>query len=170
MNKYKKFLNSIFPTKGPYELWMSKNEPDIARLKEMAIESKSWQYRPRVSIITPVYNTNEYDLRHCIESVISQVYDNWELCIADGGSDRPYIKKTIERYAKKDKRIKFIPLDTNLGIAGNSNEALKLATGDYVSFLDHDDMLAPFSLYEVVRHLNESPELDFIYSDEDKIP
>lgn len=176
MKKYKQFIHDLIMRRlkgiaieDPYEQWISKNEPDTAGLEAMAVESKSWRYRPRVSIMTPVYNTNEYDLGHCIESVLSQVYDNWELCMADGGSDRTYIKKMIERYAKKDNRIKFIPLDTNLGIAGNSNEALKLVTGDYVAFLDHDDMLAPFALYEVVRLLNESPDLDFIYSDEDKV-
>ncbi len=156
-------------SKDPYEQWILKNEPDPAGLKAMAIESRSWNYRPMISIITPVFNTREYDLVQCIESVLGQTYDNWELCLADGMSDRPYVIRVIERYAAKDKRIKTAFLPMNLGIAGNSNEAVNIATGDYMALLDHDDMLAPFALHEVVRLLNEDPGLDFIYSDEDKV-
>ncbi len=156
--------------KSPYDIWMITNEPDKSQFKAMGSDSQSWAYRPLVSIVTPVYNPVKYDITRCIQSVIDQVYDNWELCIVDGGSDRSYVKKIIERYAAKDGRIKFVALSQNKGIAGNSNEALKLATGEYLGFLDHDDMLAPFALYEVVKLLNQSRELDFIYSDEDKVP
>ncbi|OGW43011.1 MAG: hypothetical protein A2132_00290 [Nitrospirae bacterium RBG_16_43_11] len=156
--------------KSPYDIWMMRNEPDRSQFKAMGSDSQSWAYRPLVSIVTPVYNPVKYDITRCIQSVIDQVYEKWELCIVDGGSDKSYVKRIIERYAKKDKRIKFVSLSQNKGIAGNSNEALKLATGEYIGFLDHDDMLAPFALYEVVKLLNQSPELDFIYSDEDKIP
>src|SRR3972149_8794885 len=156
--------------KSPYDIWMMRNEPDRSQFKAMGSDSQSWAYRPLVSIVTPVYNPVKYDITRCIQSVIDQVYEKWELCIVDGGSDKSYVKRIIERYAKKDKRIKFVSLSQNKGIAGNSNEALKLATGEYIGFLDHDDMLAPFALYEVVKLLNQSRELDFIYSDEDKVP
>jgi len=152
-----------------YELWILKNEPKEEDLKRMAEECKKFKYRPKISIIMPTWNTDERWLRRAIESVLNQVYDNWELCIADGGSTKPHVRKILEEYAKKDKRIKVKFLPKNLGIAGNSNEALKLATGEFVAFLDHDDELAPFALYEVVKLLNEKPDLDFIYSDEDKI-
>ncbi|ADB58259.1 glycosyltransferase [Archaeoglobus profundus] len=152
-----------------YELWILKNEPKEEDLKRMAEECKKFKYRPKISIIMPTWNTDERWLRKAIESVLNQVYDNWELCIADGGSTKPHVRKILEEYAKKDKRIKVKFLPKNLGIAGNSNEALKLATGEFVAFLDHDDELAPFALYEVVKLLNEKPDLDFIYSDEDKI-
>ena len=152
-----------------YELWILKNEPKGEDLKRMAEECKKFKYRPKISIIMPTWNTDERWLRKAIESVLNQVYDNWELCIADGGSTKPHVRRILEEYAEKDKRVKVKFLPKNLGIAGNSNEALKLATGEFVTFLDHDDELAPFALYEVVKLLNEKPDLDFIYSDEDKI-
>lgn len=167
------FLNTIRQkviVKDPYKLWISKNEPDNKKLRAMKYESQSWSYRPKISIVTPVFNPDKYDLTQCIKSVLNQTYDNWEFCIADGGTDRPYVKKVIKKYADRDPRIKFVFLPENQGISANSNEALKLATGEYIGFLDHDDLLAPFALYEVVKFLNKNPENDFIYSDEDKVP
>ena len=131
--------------------------------------AKAFQYRPKVSIIVPVYNTNEKWLRLCIKSLLTQVYDNWELCIVDGGSTKPLVREVLEGYAKQDGRIKVKFLTENKGIAGNSNEALALASGEFVGFLDHDDELASSALYEVVKLLNEDREIDFIYSDEDKV-
>ena len=132
-------------------------------------EVKLLQYRPKISIIVPVYNTNEKWLRLCIESVRKQVYDNWELCIVDGGSTKSYMRKALEGYAEQEPRMKLRILGENGGIARNSNEALALATGDFVGFLDHDDELESSALYEVVKLLNEKKDIDFIYSDEDKI-
>ena len=153
----------------PYEFWILKNEPTKEKLEEYKKKGLYFKYRPKISIITPVWETNEKWLRAAIESVLNQVYDNWELCITDGGSTMPHVKKILKEYAKKDKRIKVKFLPENKGIAGNSNEALKLATGEFVALLDHDDELALFALYEVVKVLNESRNIDFIYSDEDKI-
>jgi len=161
---YQKYRPKIF-----YKLWILKNEPDRNQLRAMEGESKKWGSRPKVSIITPVFNPNQYDLTQCIQSVLNQVYDNWELCLADGGSDKLYVKEVIKGFSKKDPRIKFVELSKNQGIVGNSNEALKLATGEFVGFLDHDDMLAPFALFEVVKVLNSDPTVDFFFSDEDKL-
>ena len=155
--------------KDPYEIWIRKNEPTKEELEEYKKESLSFNYRPKISIVTPVWNIDETWLRLAIESVSNQVYDNWELCIADGGSTKQHVKKVLKEYAKKDKRIKVKFLLENKGIAGNSNGALSLATGEFVTFLDHDDELVPVTLYEIVNLLNENPDLDFIYSDEDKI-
>ncbi len=152
-----------------YKLWISQNDPGKDQLKKMKNESFSWLYRPKISIITPVYNPSKYALTQCIKSVLNQTYDRWELCLVNGGSDKAHVKKIIETFLNKDQRIKCITLPNNQGIAANSNEALKLATGEYVGFLDHDDMLAPFALYEAVKLLNQDPAVDFIYSDEDKI-
>jgi len=170
--KFKRALSKkvlFFKVKEPYKIWILKNEPKKEKLEEYKKESFSFKYRPKISIIIPVWNTDKKWLRKCMESVLNQVYDNWELCIADGGSTKPYVKGILKRYAKKDSRIKVKFLKENKGIAGNSNEALSLATGEFIGFLDHDDELAPFALYEVVKLLNEKPHLDFIYSDEDKI-
>lgn len=86
-----------------------------------------------------------------------------------GGSDDPRLREILNTWAEADPRIKVRYLDENRGIAENSNEALSLATGDFFAFLDHDDTLAPFALYEIVRAVNQHPDADFLYSDEDKI-
>ena len=152
-----------------YQKWIIHNEPASDQLDQLIKQSQKLSYRPKISIITPVWNIDEKWLRLAIESVIKQTYDNWELCIVDGGSINPNIPKILKEYAKKDQRIKVIILTENQGIAQNSNAAFNLATGDYVGFLDHDDKLAPFALYEVVNLLNINKNLSFIYSDEDNI-
>ena len=152
-----------------YQQWIKKNEPsreDIIRFKG---ELQDFSYRPKISIIMPVWNTDKKWLFLAIDSVVNQIYDNWELCIVDGGSTKRYLKRILNEYARKDTRIKVKFLTENKGIAGNSNEALALATGDFVGFLDHDDELVPFTLYEVVKTLNKYPDICYIYSDEDKI-
>ena len=103
-----------------------------------------------------------------IDSVQKQTYGNWELCIADG-SNREESRSYLEQISADDKRIKLKPLTHNGGIAINTNEAIDLASGEYVTFLDHDDTLAPFALYEVVSALNATPGCDLLYSDEDKL-
>lgn len=94
-----------------------------------------------------------------------QTYSNWELCLADG-STKPleYLTKVVE----KDKRIKYQILKENKGISGNTNEALKLATGDYIALLDHDDLIPINSLFEIVKAINDNPEAEFLFTDEDK--
>lgn len=163
-------INLVYMKYWPYRFWITKNEPTRTEFPTMQAESKAWSYRPLVSLITPVFNPTRYALTQCLQSVVDQIYENWELCIVDGGSDQPYVREIIERFARNEARIKFVALDTNRGIAGNSNEALRCASGDYVGLLDHDDTLAPFALYEVVKLLNQSGAADFIYSDEDKVP
>ena len=132
-------------------------------------KAQAFSYRPKVSIVMPVWNVERKWLSAAIESVRGQIYDNWELCIADGGSTKRSVAEVLKEYVTLDSRIKVKLLGENKGIAGNSNEALTLATGDYVGFLDHDDELSPDALYEVVSLLNRKPEADFIYSDEDKV-
>jgi len=117
----------------------------------------------------PVYNTPEKFLRKAIESVINQIYPNWELCIADDASTHPHVKQVLKEYAEKYKNIKVVFRKKNGHICEASNSALSLVTGDYVGFLDHDDELAPHALYMVVEAINENPNVKIIYSDEDKI-
>ena len=152
-----------------YHLWRLKNEPSEKDAMMYKKDILSFKYMPKISIITPVWNTDEKWLRLAIESVLDQIYENWELCIVDGNSDKPHVKRVLKKYAEKDSRIKVKFLPENKGIAGNSNEALSLATGEFVALLDHDDELCPFALYEVAKLLNERPKLGYIYSDEDKI-
>lgn len=117
----------------------------------------------------PVYNTPEVFLREAIQSVLDQVYPDWELCIADDASTAPHIRGILEEYQRKDSRIKVVFRTQNGHISVTSNSALELATGEFIGLLDHDDVLTPDALYEVVSLLNQNPAADMIYSDEDKL-
>lgn len=117
----------------------------------------------------PVYNPPEIFLREAIESVLNQSYPHWEFCIADDASPSPHVKQTLEEYQHQDSRIKVVFRTQNGHISATSNSALALATGEFIGLLDHDDVLTPDALYEVVSLLNQHPEADMIYSDEDKL-
>jgi GT2 family glycosyltransferase len=134
----------------------------------MAEEAAALAYRPLISIVTPVYNTPEVWLRAAIVSVRSQVYTEWQLCLANDASPEPHVQRVLEEYAAKDERIRVVQLAKNSGISGASNAALALAEGEFVGLLDHDDELLPNSLLEVVKRLNAEPDLDLVYTDEDK--
>lgn len=150
-----------------YTEWIEKNEKyNKTNLKK---EIDSFEIKPLISIIVPIYNVEKIYLIECIESVINQSYENWELCIADDCSTFSYISEILEEYQKKDKRIKVVYRKENGHISEASNTALRLATGKYVALLDNDDLLAPIALFEVVKSINIYPEVDLIYSNEDKI-
>ncbi|MBA4390030.1 MAG: hypothetical protein C0399_03735 [Syntrophus sp. (in: bacteria)] len=150
-----------------YQEWLQKM---ILKQEEIqAQRDTKFLLEPEVSIVVPVYNTRKEFLEGMIESVIAQTYPKWELCIADGCSEEAYIKEILTKYSLNDKRIKVRFLNQNKGIAGNSNEAIALSSGSYITFLDHDDLLPQHALFEAVRTINENPGADFIYSDEDKI-
>jgi len=152
-----------------YQIWLSKHSVTSARAERLRREAEALDYRPLVSIVTPVYNPEVSWLRSAIESVRGQVYGNWELCLADDGSTKPGVKELMEDYAQRDSRIKVTFAKRNGGISTASNAALALAAGEFVGLLDHDDVLTPDAVFEVVKLLNERPELDYIYSDEDKM-
>lgn len=147
-----------------YHKWIFYNEPTKKELKEQ--RKFKFKIEPKMSIIVPMYNTNVKYFKELVDKMIDQTYTNWELCLADGSSQK---NEKIEKICKKDNRIKYKFLNENKGIAGNTNAALEMATGDYISLLDHDDILPSFSLYEVVKCINENTDVEFIYSDEDKI-
>lgn len=154
--------------KSRYSIWILKNEPTEAKLEQYKEEIQNFEYQPKISIVIPVYNPDVAWIEAALESVINQVYSNWELCLADA-STKDDVKKCLEAYAKNDSRIKVNFLSENKGISGNSNEALSLATGEYMGLLDHDDELSPDALFEVVKYLQTNQDADMIYSDEDKI-
>jgi glycosyltransferase involved in cell wall biosynthesis len=154
--------------KTDYQEWMERYEPNEEDLAEQKILSQKLSFKPVISILVPTYETDRQMLVEMIDSVRNQTYPYWELCIADGNSQKPHVKKVLTDYSRFDSRIKVAFLNKNYGIIGNSNEAWKLCTGDYIGLLDHDDTLAPFALYEIAKRLNEE-KADFIYSDEDKI-
>ena len=154
-------------TEEVYNVWRKKYIPNARKLKKQRAEKLD--YEPCISIIVPTYKTPEKFLKEMIDSVRNQSYENWELCIGDGSVTEDTVKNVVESYQKK--RIKMLCLSENLGIAGNTNAALSIATGDYIALLDHDDILAPDALYEVVKWMNEhyKDETDVIYTDEDKV-
>ncbi len=150
-----------------YAEWISRHEkPD---LKEQRKEAQGFAYRPLISILMPVYNVEIKWLEKCIDSVLDQTYDHWELCISDDASTDPAIRKCLESYQAKDDRIKVVFRKENGHISLATNSALEIAEGEFIALLDNDDELPPFALYEVAKVLNVHPELDVIYSDEDKI-
>ncbi len=151
----------------PYrpEQWLPSREELIA----MREAEGGLPYRPKISVLLPVYNPPEQFLREAIESVLKQVYTNWELCIADDCSPDEGVREILREYEEKDERIHIRLRRTNGHISAASNSALELATGDFVALLDHDDLLAPHALFMMAKKLGENPALDFIYSNEDKI-
>lgn len=153
----------------PYQLWIARNEPSQKELDRYRQESLSFQYRPKITIITPVWDTDTEWLESAIDSVLNQVYDNWELCLAAGGSKKLYVKQILSACQQKDARIRVVFLDEKQGIPSVSNDTLSLATGEFVGFLSHADELRPDALYEVVKLLNQDHNLDLVYSDEDKV-
>lgn len=154
---------------SPYERWLQMHalrESEIPRLRTMA---RHLPYRPRISIVMATYDTPEAYLRQAIESVRAQAYEEWELCVADDASLAPHVQPMLDAYAESDPRIKLVMRESNGHISEASNSALSLATGEFVGFLDHDDLLTPDALFEIALLLNEHRDADMIYSDEDKI-
>jgi len=137
--------------------------------KKIRIHLQQLKYQPTISIIMPVYNTPEKWLREAIESVINQIYTNWELCIADDASTQSHIKLVLDQYKQQDMRIKVVFRNENGHISNASNSALEICSGEFVGLMDHDDKLPENALYMMVNELNNHPDSDLIYSDEDKI-
>lgn len=147
-----------------YNIWIKNNEPTTNELEEQ--RKAKFEIEPKFSLIVPMYNTPENYFEELVNCLINQTYKNWELCLADGSKEE---NKKICEIVKKDDRIKYKFLNENKGIAGNTNAALEMATGDYIVLVDHDDLIPLFCLYELTKAINENPEVEFIYTDEDKI-
>ena len=155
------------PEEVPYGPWYEAYVPDEAALEKQ--RHHHFEYSPLISVAVPAYRTPEKFLVQMIDSLLAQTYGNWELCIANGSPEDGAMKKVLEEYTKKDSRIRVSELTENKGIAGNTNAALEMARGEFVGLLDHDDLLAPNALYEIVRALDEDRTLDAVYTDEDKV-
>lgn len=143
-----------------YNAWLGNNEKNNSVTK--------LQYEPLISVLIPVYNVNAVFLKECIESVLSQSYSNFEICIVDDASTNEDTLGVLKQY-QGNKKIKIKHRTTNGHISRASNDALEMASGEFVALVDNDDLIARDALYEVVRLLNEDKKIDFIYSDEDKI-
>jgi len=125
--------------------------------------------KPLISVVMPVYNPPVELLAEAIESVITQIYPYWELCIADDASTDPSVSDLLHEYAQKDPRIKVIYRKENGHISAASNSALSLVTGEFIALLDHDDLLHPLALFYTAKAILQFPNSNIIYSDEDKI-
>lgn len=169
---YKLYSDSLNEDKNDstYADWIENTESVHSPSRELAqCLTAKMSYTPKISILLPTYNTDGTLLKECIESVIAQTYENWELCIADDASTDPFVAKILDAYAKKDNRIKYTVRAKNGHISRCSNSALALATGEYCALLDHDDLLANNALLHVAIAINENTGCKIIYSDEDKI-
>jgi O-antigen biosynthesis protein len=155
---------------GDYATWIKRYDTlrvaDRRQIRRHIAAMAAW---PVISIVMPVYNPSAEHLRQAIDSVRAQLYPNWELCIVDDASPARYVRRVLARYQKLDSRIKLRLREVNAGIAAASNDALALATGDFVALMDHDDELAPGACYFVALEINQHPEVQLIYSDEDKL-
>lgn len=150
-----------FPRNAGYQKWIKKNEKGIRKVEKLAVN-------PLISVVVPVYDVPEKMLVACIESVRRQTYANWQLCLADDASTMECVKEVLARYESQP-QITVVYRRENGHISRATNSALEVAEGEFVAFMDCDDTLAPNALYEVAKLLNEDTQLDFIYSDEDKI-
>lgn len=158
------------PILNRYELWI-KNYEMLTDKDRSAISAHidTFHYKPLLSILLPTFNTPICHMKAAINSVRSQLYSHWELCIVDDASTTPELRPVLEEFAVLDERIKVHFRSENGHISEASNTALDMAQGEYVVLLDHDDMLSETALYFVALEINLHPELKIIYSDEDKI-
>ena len=136
--------------------------------KRASISQDQLKTKPLISIVVPCYNTPAKYLQPMVYSVINQLYKHWELVLANGSTEAK-AQERIQACQDIDTRVRVIQLKCNLGISGNTNEAIKAARGEFIAFLDHDDTLTDDALFEVVKAINEHPQAGLIYSDEDKI-
>lgn len=155
------------PEEVPYGPWYQAYVPDQETLE--AQKKHKFDYRPLISIAVPAYQTPVEFLKQMIESLISQTYPEWELCIANASPDNEEMQRVLADYSAKDSRVRFCNLKENLGIAENTNRAFSMAKGEFMGLLDHDDLLAPNALYEIVQALQGHPQADALYTDEDKV-
>lgn len=155
------------PEEVPYGPWYRAYIPTEETLEIQ--RKQKFDYSPLISIAVPAYQTPVEFLRQMIESLIVQTYSNWELCIVNASPDNEEMQKVLAEYSAGDSRVRFCNLKENLGIAENTNRAFAMAKGEFVGLLDHDDLLAPNALYEIVKILQDHPQADALYTDEDKV-
>ena len=152
---------NLIVSKKAYAKWIEENEFEP--------KYKKFKYNPKISVIIPVYNVSRKLLSECLDSILNQSYDNFEICLADDNSSNEETKQTLKEYEEKDKRIKVVYRKENGMISKASNSALELSTGEFIMLVDNDDTINKDAMYYMVEALNDNKKLDFIYSDEDKL-
>ena len=149
-----------------YGEWFLMHRVTEAQLEEQ--RGHVFALQPKISIVIPLYNTKIPFLHALMETILGQSYANWELCLADG-STKDEVEACLKSRYLQDERVRYVRLQENLGISGNTNAALELATGDFIMLCDHDDLLEKDALFEIVKRINERPETDILYTDEDLV-
>jgi GT2 family glycosyltransferase len=152
-----------------YERWFERHRVAATELARLRVQSRSFVYRPLISILMPTFNSDESFLRAAVKSVTEQCYENWQLIVADDRSDKDRVQKQLEELAQCDRRIDLIFRNEHGGISAALNSALGQAAGEWIALLDHDDLIEPDALFRAVELLQTDREADVIYSDEDKI-
>ncbi len=152
-----------------YQAWLAINSPTLKQLAAMRTEAAGWSDAPLLSIVMPTYKPDLTWFREAIQSVVDQAYTKWQLCIADDGSQRPDIRELLNELTEADPRIPATLREANGGIVAASRSALELATGDFAVLMDHDDIIHPHALFALVKYWRAHPDVDVIYSDEDKL-
>jgi GT2 family glycosyltransferase len=170
----KRFPKNAKPARGStarteYHNWFETHRTQAKEFPRLRDEIRAFEYQPCVSIVTPVFNTPLEWLEECVESVRSQVYEKWELLLVDDFSDDPALLKLLPELAARDSRIVLAKLDQRGGISAASNRGLERAAGEFIGFLDHDDVLEPDALFQHIKWLQDHRDADLIYSDEDKL-
>ena len=156
-------------TPSEYQRWFEQHRASAEQLASMRHEARAFLSQPLISILTPVFNTPVSWLREAVDSVLAQAYENWELLLIDDGSTATDLLRALPALAARDRRIRLVRLESHQGISAALNRGLDLAEGEWLTFLDHDDVLEPDALFQNAKLLQENPGLDLIYSDEDKL-
>jgi glycosyltransferase involved in cell wall biosynthesis/GT2 family glycosyltransferase len=157
------------PIEKKYAEWITEHEPAADELEKQRRESRGWERRPKISLLIPLFDPPAKFLNELFASIVAQTYDGWEACVVDAGSKNRETEQSLRRWTKADPRIQVQRYELNLGISENTNRALQAATGDFVALVDHDDVLAPFALYELASAIRRQPAAEILYSDEDRL-
>ncbi len=163
-----KSASTILSLDEQYQQLLNKQkftQSDLEKLKESALKLK---YKPLISVVIPVFKPDLANLNACLQSIEEQIYESWQVCIHDDGSDKE-VQNTLSQWNQKDDRFQYTSGDRHLHISGASNKALANCNGDFVAFVDQDDLLSVDALYRIVEALHLDREIDIVYSDHDKI-
>ena len=160
---------ALKPVEKNYAEWVAEHEPTADDLEKQRGESNAWDRRPKISLLIPLFDPPAEFLNQLFASLVAQTYENWEACVVDAGSKDREMLESLRRWMKTDARIRVQRREENPGISENTNRALRVATGDFVALVDHDDALAPFALYELASAIRRRPAADIFYSDEDRL-
>lgn len=167
IGEFLKYVTDQAETKsGDYEEWLARHSAgkrELHRQKKAAFPNA-----PLISIVIPLYKTPIPYFKELLASIERQTYSNWQLCLADG-SEGNELREYLRKHYRREKRISYKKLKENRGISKNTNAAIEMARGEYILFCDHDDVVAPDALYEIVAAIHKDPSADVIYTDEDKI-